>query len=149
MIIRKAEVFDLPGVHEMMESFQDEGLNEYTLGHNRESAGVAAELFIREHLGVVAVQDDIVIGCLGGCVTPFMMNSGSIVFQEILWYVTKEKRSTGVGIKMLFKVMKLAKEQGATHMVLAHTGKVLPEKLSKLYGKLGFEVLETQYIKGL
>lgn len=149
MIIRRAVVSDLPGVHEMMESFQAEGLEEYTLGHNRESAGAAAELFIRQHIGVVAIQDDKVIGCLGGCVTEFMLNSDSIVFQEILWYVAPEKRSTGVGIKMLYKTMELAKEVGATHMILAHTGKVLPEMLSKLYGKLGFEVLETQYIRGL
>jgi L-amino acid N-acyltransferase YncA len=65
-----------------------------------------------------------------------------------MWYVRRDYRKGGTGLKMLQKTMELAKAAGATHMVMAHTGSY-KEKLAKLYGRLGFEVLETQYIRGL
>ena len=149
MIVRKAERYDLPGVLEMIEDFQDEGLEEYALGHTVDSSKAAATMFIQHQIGVVAIKDDKVIGCLGGFITPFYLNEKAIVFQEILWYVRKSERRTGAGIKMLYKVMEVAKDQGATHIVMAHTGTVLSEKISRIYERLGFKVLETQYIRGL
>ena len=148
MIIRKAELYDLPGAYKLTERFHEQDLEGYTLGHNPESARDAVKVFITEAVGVVAVQYDDIIGCLGGFITPFLLNSESIVFQEIMWYVRPDKRQTGVGIKMLSKTMEIVKELGATHIVMAHTGNNTT-KLSQLYTKMGFEVLETQYIRGL
>ena len=149
MIIRKAERYDIPGILRMTKEFQDEGLGQYTLGHTDESAEASITMFVTEQLAVVAVQDDEPIGVLGGFITPFFFDKDSIVFQEILWYVRKDKRKGGAGVKMLFKVMEEAKKMGVTHIVMAHTGKVLSDMIGKVYEKLGFEVLETQYIRGL
>jgi N-acetylglutamate synthase-like GNAT family acetyltransferase len=149
MIIRKAELYDIQSVHEMVQDFQEEDLAQYGLGHTIDSTTAAIEMFIRHHLGVVAVEDDKVIGCLGGFVTPFYLDKNSIVFQEILWYVRPENRSSGAGLKLLQKVMEVAKKAGCTHIVMGHPGSVAENITSKVYSHFGFKVLETHHIRGL
>jgi len=147
MIIRRGQHYDIPGVMKLIDDFQDEGLDEYSLGHDKESALMTVKLFEANHLHVVAIEDDEVIGVLGGFLVPYFLKTKSVAFQEILWYVRMDKRDGGAGMKLFYAMQKLAKENGANHMVMAHTGKVVPEKLAAIYDKLGFEVLETQYIR--
>lgn len=149
MIIRKGQRYDIPGVMKLIMEFEEEGLDEYSLGHDKESALAAVHHFEQNHLHVVAIEDDEIIGVMGGFLTPYFLKTKSIAFQEILWYVRKDKRKGGAGMRMFYEMQKIAKEHGATHMVMAHTGKVVPKKLEKIYDKLGFEVLETQYIREL
>lgn len=149
MLVRKAELYDLPAGHEMLLELEQEGIKEYGLGHDRESAAAAMEMFVRHHLGVVAVENDRVIGCMGGFLTPYYLNNRSVMFQEILWYVRPDRRKTGAAMRLLEVGMLEAKKAGATHMVIAHTGKVLSKKLGQVYERLGFQVLETQYIRSL
>lgn len=148
MIIRKAQLYDLPGVHILTEGFHEQDLEGWSLGHTKESADAAVEMFIKNGLGIVAIKDDEIIGCLGGFITPYWLNALSIVFQEIMWYVKPEHRKGGTGVRMLKRSMEIAKDAGATHFVMAHTG-TQANKLSKLYTKLGFVPLETQYIRGI
>ena len=149
MLVRKGELHDLHAVHEMIAELHEAGIKDYGLGHDRDSTTASIEMFIRHHLGIVAIENDLVIGCLGGFFTPYYLNNRSVMFQEILWYVRPDRRGTGAAMQLLDVAMTEAKARGATHFVTAHSGRVLSQKLRRVYEKLDFQLLETQYIRSL
>ena len=83
-------------------------------------------------------------GALGGVCVPDCHRE-CMVASEFFWYVKPEHR--GGGIRLLKAFEKWAREQGADRIIMTHLADSMPEGLKKLYIRLGYEELETNYIK--
>lgn len=66
------------------------------------------------------------------------------VWHEVVWFVSKHCRRYGV--RMLKTVRKILKEQGFTAMVMVYMHNSKPDKLARLYERLGFRAMETNFI---
>ena len=84
---------------------------------------------------------------LGFVVFPMFMNNDTIIAQELFWWVDEDKRKTGVGIEILKKAEDIAREHGATTMMMLSLKKLDGEKVNKLYKSLGYEEREQSYMR--
>lgn len=66
---------------------------------------------------------------------------------ELFWYVDEKYRGKGIGL--LLHAEKYAKERGAKRMTMVYLVNSMPQKLEKLYTRMGFRELERSYIKEL
>ncbi len=86
------------------------------------------------------------IGAIGAMAFPDPY-SGEIVVQEFFWFVRPNHR--GAGLRLYYALEKWAIEKGARVIRMVHLMDSMPEKLSRVYGRLGFEMVETLYSKEL
>ncbi len=73
--------------------------------------------------------------------------SGKVMYQEIIWYVNKPHRRHGV--RLLREVEKRLKSQGINDMIMGVLENSKAEKLKQFYERIGYKLLETQYIRNL
>ena len=97
-------------------------------------------------MGVIWVLEDEnkVIGTLG-CGIYRDLNTGDLVASEFFWYVLPDHR--GRGILLLREFEKWAKNIGAKRVIMVHLTKCMPERVGEIYKKMGYEMLETHYVK--
>ena len=94
----------------------------------------------------VAVYEGKVVGVLAGrFITDFC--STDPVYEELIWYVTKQHRR--YGLKLLEYVENWCIAEGTTRLVMGCMHNSKTEKLYGLYEKLGFKPMETRFIKVL
>jgi GNAT superfamily N-acetyltransferase len=86
---------------------------------------------------------------LGFLVFPLFVNMQTIVAQELFWWVDEEARKGGQGIKLLKSAEKLAKEKGATALMMLSIKELDGEKINKLYSALGYTEREQTYMRAL
>jgi len=91
-------------------------------------------------------QDGLFVGGLGALITPDL-NDGKKVATEAFWFVSPQYR--GAGIKLLLFFLNHAKEIGCERVIMVHLFNSHSEKLAKLYQNLGFQPVETHYLKNL
>lgn len=107
-----------------------------TTFHSLLNAGVAGV--------IIAVDDDKVVGAIGGVVTqqPF---TGQRVAIEQFWFVDADHRRSGVGHELLAAYERWAVASDVEAIVMVH---LLPghDRLRKLYESRGYRPLETSYI---
>ena len=73
--------------------------------------------------------------------------STQVIFQEMIWYVSQEFRSRGV--KLLGEVEKVLQFQGVGSIIMAVLHNSKTEKLKSLYEKMGYQAIETHYLRKL
>lgn len=81
----------------------------------------------------------------GGFVFPHEFNNSVMVFKEVFW----RSEAGGVGVKMLKKAEQWAQGKGATISGMFTPIKMEPEKVGKLYERLGYAPTERTYMKAL
>jgi GNAT superfamily N-acetyltransferase len=91
-------------------------------------------------------QNDKIVGAIGFVIHP-SLEDGVKVCTEAFWYVDEKYR--GKGLSLLLHLQKYAKAQGAERMMMIHLSNSMPEKLKKLYERLGYKEIETIYMKEL
>lgn len=74
-----------------------------------------------------------------------LCNSRSIC-AEVAWYVTPSARG-GLGIKLLDAAIRYCQIKGVSCLSMMFMQSSMPESIEKIYGKLGFELRETTYVK--
>jgi len=87
-----------------------------------------------------------VAGGLGGVMYPEPY-SGAGVATEFFWYVGAGHR--GSGMKLYWAFEEWARRKGCSQIRMVHLTDSMPEQLSRVYGRLGFEAAETHYVKAL
>ena len=87
-------------------------------------------------------------GMIGWINFPVFM-TGTIVAQELFWWVDEDKRKGGTGLKLLKKAEKQAKEQGAQHILMLCLDRLDGEKVAKLYKAMGYESREQTFMRAL
>jgi len=145
-MIRPADITDLPRLEPLARQFYAASR---FLGEFEESRFVAvwAEL-MSSGRGVILllIDHDEIRGALGGVQYPEPY-SGVMVATEFFWYVAPGHR--GSGMKLYWDFEKWAKEQGCSEVRMVHLMDSMPDRLSRVYGHLGFEAAEVHYVKSL
>ena len=149
MIIREARLSpdDIEPLADLVEEFHNESLKEYKITYDRTTICHSIHQLIKDHLMLVALKQDKVIGVIGGIIQPSIFNNQQIIAQEIIWYITKTERGGMAGIKMVQAFEKACKERGASLVMMIHMSNLSSEILSKFYWSNGYQNMETHYVK--
>jgi len=128
-------------IHRLIKDFHKESLDEYGLGFNEQALERTIEALKYE--AYLVIVDGIPQGLLAGkeVATP---SSDEKIWHEMVWYVTKPFRK--YGIKLLKTVRAHLRNRGFAAMVMVHMHNSKSDKLARLYERLGFTPMETNYI---
>ena len=91
-----------------------------------------------------AFVDGKMVGLLGGRIVEDLC-SKLPVYQEMIWFVTKEHRSHGR--ELLAHAMAWCRDQKITRMTMVCMHNSRMDTLFKLYERLGFKPVETHFVK--
>ncbi len=141
--VRLATVDDLPNILRMGEDFFNASGYKDISSFNKEDTH---ELLIKLiNNGTLLTDGNTSI--LGFIVFPLFMNTKCLVAQELFWWVDKEARKTGTGIKLLKLAESIAAQQGATAMLMLSLKSLDGDRVNKLYNKLGYSEREQTYMR--
>ena len=106
--------------------------------------------FIEAGTGVIfAIYDgDKVGGAIAGIIYPEAY-SGEDIAQEFFWFIRSEYRGTIRSIKLYHEFEAWAREKGASEVRMGHLADLMPDSVASFYRRLGFEEVETNYVKRL
>jgi len=149
MNIRKAVYSDYEGITTIISEFFDESIRSFLFELDPVSSFKTFEIMLEHHIVVIAIEDDKVVGIIAGTLAPADFNYEVIIATELIWFVTKKKRNSSLGIKLLNAFEKITEEHGATHIAMAYMENLQPEKVKDFYVKRGYKPLQTQYIRSL
>ena len=133
---------------ELAKSFIKEALTDYDWGMNEEDLHTTYHLWDTENWCFLLEHDNEIVGVLAGIVTPHFFDYANQFFNEFMWYVKPEFRSTGGGLLLYRALVRRCREKGIKRIIMGHT-KYMAEDFKKLYTKLGFTYLQTHYEKVL
>lgn len=147
MIVRAATIDDLPMLEPSIREFytQSQFLKRLDWPH---FVNVWRILF-RQQLGVIFLLCDAkgqVAGGLGGVSTPDIGN-GELVATECFWFVRDGMR--GEGLKLYKAFEEWALQRACRQIQMVHLSDSMPERLAKLYQRLGFRRAEVRFCKDL
>lgn len=94
----------------------------------------------------VFFEDGKLVGSFGGVLAPHLC-SNKLMAVECFWYVLPEYRGHGIGL--YYNFFRWAKEKGAKLFSLIHMNNLHPESMKKLYQRLGYRAIETNYLMEL
>jgi GNAT superfamily N-acetyltransferase len=86
------------------------------------------------------------LGIIGGTCTKCLM-TGDMIAQESFWWVHPSKRRSPVGIKLLRQWEGWGEDRGAKRIYVGNLAAVNHEMMHTLYSKLGYQLLETHYVR--
>ena len=144
-MIRLATVDDIPEMLRMGESFFNaSGYGDITTFDRQDTTELFKKL-IDDGLLLTDGQSSM----LGFVVFPMFMNNQTIVAQELFWWVDESARKTGVGVEILKNAEELAKEYGATVMMMLSIDELDGDRVNKLYKRLGYKQREQSFMRFL
>ena len=101
------------------------------------------DLFITLQQALVVEHDGIICGMCAWLVSPHPANANCRIWQEVLWCLKSIHKTDALA---LIRAMEdKAKEANADVMILANLSLENEPKLRRIYGKRGFNYLETHY----
>lgn len=100
-------------------------------------------------LFVVAEFDGVVQGFCIGVRSPMMMNHAVTVGAEMAWWVEPEYRGTSAGLGLLKAIEERARDEGVELWSMVLLDSVEPEKIDKIYRRMGYKPAEKVYLKRL
>jgi len=131
---------------DLSRDFYNEGHADYGFGFVDESSKLTYLLWVRTQICYLFIEDDKLVGCMAGSIILHPFNYDCLVFSEAMWYIKPQYRGGKGALLLLAAVTAELKARNVKFMTVGHT-KVYAEKLQKFYESLGFEKLETHYIK--
>ena len=144
-MIRLATTEDIPEMLRMGESFFDaSGYSDLTTFDKEDTESLLIKLIDERWL-----LTDGKSTLLGFVVFPMFMNNKTVVAQELFWWVDESARGSRVGIEILKKAEELAKEHGATAMMMLSIKELNGDSVNKLYERLGYSKREQTYMRVL
>ena len=143
-MIRAATPDDIDQIAVLGERFITESHYGRLIGLNPKALRSVAEMLIREDHGLLLVDEFYgELAGMIGMIATIHPTSWEPVASELFWYVPPEVR--GGGIKLLFAAERWARENGMKRCIMIAPN----ERVSSLYIRLGYDELETQFIKQL
>ena len=128
----------------LIKEFTDEGLDRFGLFCDDTKARAVMKANLEHSL--VMEQDGELIGVLGGCITAGMVSTDK-VFQELIWFISKKHRASG--FKLLKALEKKCKEWGVKQILMVCLNNKHYEGLNNFYQRVGYQLLESHFIKEL
>lgn len=133
----------------LVHKFHEESLKDYGLTITDDGIDKTAQLFMDNHILLLAEKDKKVIGLIGGVAVPSSFSSKEIVGQEFMWYLEKDERRGSIGFRLLKAFEEECKARGAKKVIMIHMLNLNSEAMSKFYEKQGYIPMEKHYIKEL
>jgi len=149
MIIRGIEIDDMPVVMRMLQEFHAyAGMGALGVPFCAESIKETLAHLTLSETGVcfVADVDGRLVGCCAGIISPWFYNRTALVLTELWLWVDEIARSHGVGKVFVDELMTWGKDKGCSRVVMAGLD---GKHTDGFYKKMGFDVIETHYIRGL
>jgi len=143
--IRPANAADVYFAMPLVKEFVSESVEDYGFHIDPDVALAQFQGFTDN--AVVAYDGEKMIGVLAGKVAGFEL-SGQQIFQEGIWFVSKEYRRV-VGPKLLTLMETMLREKGIGFCVMVHLGNKGAEVIKRYYNGLGYRLMETHYLKKL
>lgn len=142
VVFRKGCKEDFDKANVLVEEFVDEYLNLYGFIYNKEQLYQSMELMVDNSF--IAIVDDNIVGVIAGCIQNSLVD-GSKLFQETIWYVSKEHRR--VGIKLFDYCLDELKKDNVSKVIFGSIG--LNSKVGEFLKHKNFSQLETHFIRNL
>lgn len=92
----------------------------------------------------IAYEEDKPVGLYAGYMTKYYF-SDEYVANDIAWFVTKEKRGTRVGLRLLDMFENWAKERGASEVRIGYSTDINPKAFNSLMQKRGYNLVGANY----
>jgi len=145
-MVRLATRADIPRLIELGEEFAmlSQPYHGFTIDRTR-IIEFTNEVVDNEQAVVLVLDNETegVIGVLAGIITPVFFST-QVILQELVWYV-RGKNKGGLEMMRQYEIMAVLK--GVDRLVVGCKPKFL--ELENVYNRLGYELLETQYVKNL
>lgn len=145
--VTKVPKEDIPLIAEIGRSFHNEVpsiINTYNTDITIQSITALLDGGIGRLYGLV--EDDKYVGVLLAIVAPDLF-TGVLSAKELAWYVKPEHRR--YGIKLLRRFEEDAVNEGVSSIFLCHLVDSMPDKVARLYTKLGYSKQDVIYRKDL
>lgn len=145
--LRQGQDGDYDGICRVIRAFFDESVGAYHFSIDLASIQKSMAVVLKEHIAIVALLDDEIIGCIGGTLAPLDFNHNLKMATELVWYVKAEHRDGTVGARLIQAFEATATAKGATHIAMSYMENLQPERLRLFYEKRGYKPMQTQYIR--
>jgi GNAT superfamily N-acetyltransferase len=143
-VIRHATPGDIGQIAVLGERFISESHYHRLIGINPDALRSVAELLIREDHGLLLVDEFYgELAGMIGMIATIHPTSWEPVASELFWYVPPEAR--GGGLKLLLAGERWAREFGCKRCIMVSPN----ARVGALYERLGYELLETSWIKDI
>jgi len=128
-------------VHRLIKEFQDESLEEYGVSFN--DRALSDQLAMHQNQTYLLIMDGKAQGILAGKEVRSPISTDR-VWHEMVWFVSKKSRR--YGLKLLSAVKQVLKAQGFKTIVMVYMHNSKSDKLHRLYTRLGYKAMETNFI---
>jgi GNAT superfamily N-acetyltransferase len=144
--LRYAVPEDLPALTPLMLTFFS--LSNLIGKFDEDCFGTTWRRIIDNDWGVIILLEDAsqIVGCISGAAFPDI-HTGELVASESCWFVMPQSR--GFGMTLLEAFEEWSKSRGCKQLRMAHLMDSMPEKLGRLYRRLGYVATEVHYVKSL
>lgn len=143
-MVRLAVLEDLPLLLELSKDFYFESGYKGSLEFDSDSMSATLTNLIEQD----CILTDGETGLIAYVVFPMFFNHSEMVAQELMWYVKKDARKSGVGVTLLKRAEQECKSKGAKIMIMLYLDS-LGENVANLYKSLGYEKRETSLMRVL
>jgi GNAT superfamily N-acetyltransferase len=106
----------------------------------------AADL-IAHHYFLLALKNDEVIGMAASYIAPLPVNMDILVASEVVFYVKPEHRGTSAAVRLAIALEDAVRQQEDVDVYTFSAMTSSPPVVDKLFRRLGYQPIETAYIK--
>lgn len=144
-MIRLAEEKDFDDILDLCEAFwqhtvfDDPFEGEHCLG--------MMQLSLEHGLLAVLEIDRKIVGFVAGIKAPLLGSSKIMCGTELAWWVKPEHRQGRNGIRLLKYIENLARLEGIKYWHMVSMQSSMPEKINRMYEKMGYALTEMTYLK--
>lgn len=146
-MIRKAVESDIPVCVEMTRDFCKINGYQDHIPFDEETVKEWMAVGIQQGMLSVAVKDNEVVGFVLGVISPSIVNKDILVGCELAWWMQPKHRGGRLGIQLLKHIEVSAKENGAKIWSMMCLEALEPDKVERMYMKLGYKKSERTSIK--
>ena len=144
-MIRLATIKDKDACFNMAKSIYGDFMLTHGIEMIDEDLLNTVKFFIDSNQVLVVERDNQVVGMTAWLLVPHPANMNCIIWQEILWAVDSPNKADALLLLRAIEVK--ANELGANVIVLANLSLDNEPKLRRIYGKMGFQYMESHYAR--
>lgn len=145
-MIRSAQVQDIETLVNLSEEFYPETEYFEYAPWDRETVTELTSYIVQNGIYLVAEHEGKIVGQLAAVLTPFLFNKNVLNCSEVVWYVSPEMRSTGLGWELIKRADTIRKLRGAKRFQMMRLA-TSPDFLDRGFMDLGFHVSEICHTK--
>ena len=146
MNIRFAEEKDLEAIYELYKHYTGDNIKQYNVILNKEKITENIRSFVMNKCGLVAEVNGEIVGGLAGIITPCLFTNDVMFMSMFLYFPEKHRKYVVTFIKGVEEILE---RTNVTRLVVANPAFENADKMDRFYTMLGFQKLETHYVKAV